>query len=273
MLLQKVESALDLDVNVITRKVEKDRLCELKYNVSILPIELAERKELVDNKEKPYHFLKSRSGVYINDELFTTTSSIKLYGKPVLTIRNDELKVKCGSNDVMIGYINIIDYLHLPDYIMAQVLHDGGKVVVVEPKHILELENSNLVVYRHKVSITSPYYIFETPFDYYENANTLAEIIGAFDVYKRGFIKKGIITKVDEALKYFLYPYVSLILYKRTRTTLYPSLIQPLVYEVIDKVKGDAMKVLEKYTHNTLSILERVIMKFNNSETTILEVY
>jgi hypothetical protein len=173
----------------------------------------------------------------------------------------------------MLGFENIINYLHLPDYVMSQVLYQSGKVVVVEPKHILELENNKLTVFEHKVSITSPYYIFETPFDYYENANILAEIIGAFDVYKRGFIKHGSITKIDEALKYFLYPYVSLILYKRTRTTLYPSLINPIVSEVIDKVKDDALKVLEKYTHSTLSLLEKVIDKFNKTEHTILEVY
>jgi hypothetical protein len=156
---------------------------------------------------------------------------------------------------------------------MSQVLYQGGKVTVIEPGNILELEDLKLTVFRHKVSITSPYYIFNTSFDYYENANTLAEIIGAFDVYKRGFIKHRSITKVDEALKYFLYPYVSLILYKRTRTTLYPSLIQPIVSEIIDKVKDEALKVLEKYTHDTLSVLQRVIDMFNRSEHTILEVY
>jgi hypothetical protein len=273
MLLNKVESALDLDVNVITRKIEKDKLCELDYKVLISPIHLGERKELVDNKEKVYHYLLSHTGVYIDRYLFTTTSSIKLYGNPVLTKDNPGLWVRCESKKVKIGYKNIINYLHLPDYVMAQVLHCGGKVTVVEPGHILELEDFKITIFEHKVSITSPYYIFNSSFDYYENANILAEIIGAFDVYKRGLIKHGSIINTDEALKYFLYPYVSLILYKKTKTTLYPSLIRPIVSEIIDKVKDDALKVLEKYTNNTLSILQRVIDMFNRSEYTILEVY
>ena len=269
MLLEKVESALDLDVNVITRKVEKHLLCEVKYEPKILPLHLSSKE--ID--KITYHYLSTSTGIHVNGGQFTTISKVTLYGKENKVMNNPKLYVTCDSKKYDIGFVNDLHYLHLPDYVLAEVLNSGGEAFVVKHKHILELGNNSMLVYTHKEEIPSPYYVFKTPFDYYENANMLAEIIGAFDVWKRGYIKNGKIEDVNKALFYFLYPYVSLVIYKRTQTTLYPALIKPLVSTILDKVRRSALEVLEKYTEKPLVLLERVINAYNTRGQPILEVY
>jgi hypothetical protein len=285
MLLKEVEDALDLDVNVITRKVEKNELCRLHYNLILSSLGIGSYKGLVETKkgeiEVDYHYLFTKSGVYFGEDNYTTTYSIKLYNPSssipkkdrVITINNDKLYVECGGKEIPIGYININNYLHLPDYIMVQVLRGGGKVSAVRSGQIIEFENGNAILYKHSVSIPSPYYLFENKFTYYENADILAEIIGAFDVYKRGLIKNGAFIDEDKALKYFLYPYVSMVLYKQTHTTLYPSLIDPIVGTVMDRVKESVLKKLDRYLSNPLNEIEERIKVFNSTEQPILKVF
>ena len=281
MFLKEVEDALDLDVNVITKKVEKHKLCELNYDTYLGGLIIENRKELVDTKkgekEITYHYLYTETGVYFDENDYTTTKFVKLYNNlnPKLTIpiRNDPLIVECDGKKIRIGYINIIYYLHLPDYIMTEILRGGGKVTAVRSGQIIEFKKGNVVVYKHSESIPSPYYFFESKFSYYENADILAEIIGAFDVYKRGYIKDKTLIDEDKALKYFLYPYVSMILYKQTHTTLYPSLIDSIVSIVEDRVKETALEKLKKYLSSPLEEIKKTIEKYNNTEQPILEVF
>ena len=281
MFLKEVEDALDLDVNIITKKVEKHKLCEINYDTYLGGLLIENRKELVDTKrgekEATFHYLYTKTGVYFGKNDYTTTSTVKLYNnlnpKLTVSIRNDPLIVECDGKKRRIGYINIIYYLHLPDYIMTEILRGGGKVTAVRSGQIIEFEKGNAIVYEHSESIPSPYYFFENKFTYYENADILAEIIGVFDVYKRGYIKNETILDEDKALKYFLYPYVSMVLYKQTHTTLYPSLIDPIVSTVMDRLKEPVLEKLEKYLSNPLERIKDTIDKYNKTEQPILKVF
>ena len=278
MLLELVEDALDLDVNVITRKIEKEKLCELNYTIEPGGLSIEPTKQLVNTKngqkEVTLHYLFSKFGVYFGEDLFTTSSKVKLYHNSTsIPINNNPLMVECAGEEEQIGYINILSYLHLPDYIMAQVLKGGGKVNAVRSKQVIEFKDGKAIVYNHSLSIPSPYYYFENKFTYYENADVLAEIIGAFDVYKRRLIKNGTITNEEKAIKYFLYPFVSMVLYKSTRTTLYPALIDPIITEVIDNVKDKVLEKLKNYLDNPLKAIENRIENFNKREQSILKVF
>jgi hypothetical protein len=253
MLLEEVEQSLDLDVNVIEREVKKEKLCVLKYLVDIGELDIAYYKE--------HPYLYTNTSILINKKPFTTTYSHLLYGENKLIVKNKPLKVMCNNEERSIGYINQFYYLHLPDFVASQVLYKGGNVIAVEHKFILDFFKGEVTVSKHYTEIPSPYYLLHYEFDYNDKADLLAEIIGVFDVYKRGLMPK--LNK--ETLKYFLYPYVSLVLYKTTKTTLYPSIIKTIVSDVINKVQTNALKVLEKYRKDTLSKLEEAMDQFGSS--------
>ena len=261
MLLKKVEEALDLDINVIIKEIKKTPLCNFRYNVSIGSIALRSFDD--------YQYLTTRSNIIIDTLPYTTSSNHLLYGKEIETVSNKPLFITCNEKKIKVGYINKDRYLHLPDFLASQVLYINGNVIAVRSKMIIDFFKGEAKVFGHSEEITTPYYLFKSTFNYTPLADTLAEIIGVFDTWKRGLFKEV----TNETLKYFLYPYVSLILYKNTKTTLYPSLIRPIVSVVIDKVKNEVMSIIEKYQDHTLRKLVEKIKEFNSSVDLPLIVY
>ena len=253
MLLDDVENALDLDVNVITREIKKTKLCELNYSINIGKIGI--------NYYKNHPYLFSKTSIFVNRKPFTTSSKHVLYGTQPLLVKNSPLKIKCNGKETKIGFINQFFYLHLPDFVATQLLKIGGNVIAVESKHILDFFKNDLIISSHDYEIASPYYLLNYEFEYNKKANDLAEIIGVFDVYKRGLINQI----SQDSLKYFLYPYVSLVIYKVTHTTLYPSIIKTLVNHVLNKVRSKAIEVLEEYSEDTIDKLYNKIDKFGSS--------
>jgi hypothetical protein len=261
MLLEKVEQVLTTNLNVIIREVEKDWVCDLDYQISIGEIGLERNSFLVTN-----------TFVEIDNKPFTTSSSHKLYGLSEYSRKNPPLVVACGNEDkqIKIGFINKHKYLHLPDFLATQLLHitqkTGGKIIAVEPKILLDFKNK-IKVYTHFGMVSTPYYFFDYEFEYSEKAELLAKIVGLTDIYKRNLINKNSTLKYI----YFLYPYVSLIVYKKTRTTLYPSYVSLIVYNVFNSLKNEVMKEVKEYIDDTESKLLALIKDFNKTNKTIVE--
>jgi hypothetical protein len=257
MLLNKVDRVVRTNLRVLIRDVEKEFVCNVPYKTEIGSIDLKENNYLV-----------STTGVYINDKMFTTFS----YHKSYVTTEGEEVNnlpliVKCGNKNVQLGYENTHNYLHLPDVLTANLLYvfDRG-VIAVNPKKILYFENGKAIVYSHNLKIKRPYYVYRQEFNYTKDADLLAKIVGITDVYKRNlFDRPG-----NGKYFYFLYPYVSLVLYKRLRTTLYPSYVSLIVSDVIELLKADVDEELKEFKLNTLHKLKALIDLYNSEERVIV---
>jgi len=249
MLLGEVEKVVRSNLNVIRREVEKSYLCTLPVRVMLGGIDITPKdgylylstdtltKVVTDEGYKPY----------------TTTQFQNLYGgEEPLRVKNSPFKVNCRGKEYTIGFKNGLKYLHLPDFIMSQLLYINSPVLTIVRNHVLHFHKREVVVYTHKYTVLTPYYVFKDEFDYFfDDADKLAELIGVFDVYKR-----GLMDKVDNnTLKLFFYPYVSLILYRDLRTTLYPHQIDKVVNDVVKRLGDKGRSVIEGYKENTLKRL------------------
>jgi hypothetical protein len=265
MLLKKVERNIRTRLNVIIKHAEKVKLCDKPYDIIIGEIGLSE-----DN------FLTTDTEILISGKPFTTFYGHKVYGRKRVeepnTESNPPFYLECGGFKVKIGYINTHDYLHLPDFLTAQLLYFNGGVTAVSSKTILVFSDEGVDVYEHTSSVTTPYYLYNVKFDYTANADLLAKVVGIVDVYKRGLLTKSDPSKYI----YFLYPFVSLALYKRLRTTLYPSYISMIVKEVLDKVRGDVEVIVNEYAslgeEKALDKILEDIKAFNSTNKIIVKV-
>jgi hypothetical protein len=265
MLLKKVERNIRTRLNVIIKHAEKVKLCDKPYDITIGEIGLSE-----DN------FLTTDTAILINGKPFTTFYGHRIYGRKRFIEPNKEpnppFYLECGGFKVKIGYVNAHDYLHLPDFLSAQLLYFNGGVTAVSYKTILVFGDEGVDVYEHTSSVTTPYYLYNVKFDYTANADLLAKIIGIVDVYKRGLLTKSDPSKYI----YFLYPYVSLVLYKRLKTTLYPSYISMIVKEVFDKVKSDVESIVNEYASlGEEKVVDKIlddIKAFNSTDKIIVKV-
>ena len=256
MLLEEIERIVRRNLNIIRRQIEKVYICTLSYRTHIGEIKIADKGV--------YHYLMTNTLTKImvpfNNELipvvFTTSKKQCLYGgvkpKPV---DNPPLEVECNGKRRTVGFINKLWYLHLPDFITTQLLSLKSTVLAIMPGHILNFSDGEVEVYGHTGTVVTPYYVFAEEFDYhYDRAEKLAELIGVFDVYKR-----GLINSINErALGFFFYPYISLILYRDLQTTLYPTYINVALEEVIDALGHKAEKILREYQTDTLEKLKRL---------------
>jgi len=261
MLLEKVDRVLKTNLNVITREIEKNWVCDLDYQISIGEIGLEQNS-----------FLVSNTYVKIYGEPFTTSTSHRLYGVLEKEKKNPSFVVPCGyeNKPIKIGFINKCKYLHLPDFLTTQLLYimqkSDGKIVAVEPRTILVFKNK-IDVYTHSSSVSTPYYFFDYEFEYSEKADLLAKIIGLTDIYKRNLVNKNSTLKYI----YFLYPYVSLIVYKKMNTTLYPSYFSLIVSDVFNSLKSEIIEEVKEYTNDTESKLITLIKDFNKTNKIIVE--
>jgi hypothetical protein len=254
MLLEDVERIVRRNLNIIRKNVEKVYYCTLPYNIHIGEIKIAD----VDG----YHYLmtntltkiKVKSGNELTEVPFTTTQRQRLYkGDEQMPVINQRIRVECDGKTRTVGFINKLSYLHLPDFVTTQLLYFKVTVLAVMPGHILNFSGGDVGVYGHTGTVVTPYYVFTEEFDYhYDKADALAELIGVFDVYKR-----GLITKIDSrALGYFFYPYISLILYRDLQTTLYPAYVNVSLEEVVDALSDKAKIILREYRNDTLEKLK-----------------
>jgi len=256
MLLEEIERIVRRNPNIIRRQIEKVYICTLSYHTHIGEIKIAEKGG--------YHYFMTNTLTKImvpsNNEFipmaFTTTRKQHLYGeiKRKLVI-NPPLEVECNGKRRTVGFINKLWYLHLPDFIATQLLSLKSTVLAVMPGHILNFNNGEVEVYGHTDTVVTPYYVFTEEFDYhYDRAEKLAELIGVFDVYKRGLIN----SINNRTLGFFFYPYISLILYRDLQSTLYPAYINVALKEVIDSLGHKAERVLSDYQTDTLEKLKRL---------------
>jgi len=260
LLIEKVEQIVSRNLNVIRREVEKEYLVEFSYNPKIGYIWIKHDDEYV------YLSTSTQTQLMLSEETiinYTTFKSQVLYGgvKP-LTINNQKIEVS-GN---MIGYNNTIKYLHLPDFLMTQLLYEEIGVKAVLDKVVVEFANGTATVYKHTSEVVTPYYVFEKSFNYnYELADKLAELIGVFDAYKRGLLDTYNDNESEKkALYYLFFPYVSLILYRDLGSTLFPLHIYKLVTHVSTKLAIYGKKVLEQYKPNPLSRLEALARFISN---------
>ena len=258
MLLSKVERVIRTNLNVLIRETEKEFLCDIPYTIQIDGIDLEENNYLVTD-----------TGVFINDKMYTTFSYHKLYTKiSGEEVNNLPLRITCGNENRVIGYENTHKYLHLPDVLTTHFLSlfDNG-VIAVDSKNIIYFNDGKASIYRHNLKISTPYYVYRHTFSYTEDADLLAKIIGITDVYKRKLFN----TSGNGKYFYFLYPYVSLVLYKRLRTTLYPSHVSLIVSDVIELLKPHVDDELKEFKTNTLENLKALISLYNKEERIIVK--
>jgi len=257
MLLKKVERAVRTKLNVIVRDAEKEFLCTIPYKVEIGGVEFKNRLYLITDTK-----------LIIDNKPFTTFYGHRLYNIITDTKQNPSYYLKCNDETVRIGYVNFNNYLHLPDYLTAQLLYlFKSGVTAVSSQSILVFGEKGVDVFRNYTSVSSPYYLYTEDFEYTYSTELLAKIIGLTDVYKRGLFTKSDVKKYI----YFLYPYVSLVLYKRLKTTLYPSYISMVVSEVYTKLKSDVEEVLNEYQKDTAEKIEDVIKEFNSGTKIIVK--
>ena len=258
MLLNKVDRVVRTNLNVLIRETEKGFLCDIPYTIQINGIDLEK-----DN------YLVTDTGVFINDKMYTTFSLHKLYTRlNGEEVNNLPLTIMCENKNRQIGYVNMYNYLHLPDVLTAHFLYLFKKdVVAVDYKNIIYFNNGKASIYRHNTKVGSPYYVYKQKFNYTEDADLLAKIVGITDVYKRNlFNRPG-----NGKYFYFLYPYVSLVLYKRLRTTLYPSYVSLIVSDVIELLKPYVDDELKEFETNTLQKLRELIGLYNDKERIIVK--
>ncbi|MCG2868984.1 MAG: hypothetical protein L7H07_02855 [Candidatus Nanopusillus sp.] len=257
MLLNKVDRVVRTNLNVLIRETEKEFLCDKPYEIEIDGIDLEENNYLVTD-----------TGVYIDDKMYTTFSYHKLYTKiSGEEVNNLPLKIMCGNKKRVIGYENIHKYLHLPDVLTTHLLSlfDNG-VIAVDSKNIIYFNNGKASIYRHNAKVSTPYYLYKHSFNYTDDADLLAKIVGVTDVYKRNlFNRPG-----NGKYFYFLYPYVSLVLYKRLRTTLYPSYVSLIVSDAIELLKPHVDEELREFESNTLQNLKTLINDYNSKKRIIV---
>jgi hypothetical protein len=257
MLLNKVDRVVRTNLNVLIRETEKEFLCDIPYTIQIDGIDLEENNYLVTD-----------TGVFINDKMYTTFSYHKLYTKiSGEEVNNLPLKIMCGNKKRVIGYENIHKYLHLPDILTTHLLSlfDNG-VIAVDSKNVIYFNNGKASIYKHNAKVSTPYYLYKHSFNYTGDADLLAKIVGITDVYKRNlFNRPG-----NGKYFYFLYPYVSLVLYKRLRTTLYPSHVSLIVSDVIELLKPHVDEELREFESNTLQNLKTLINDYNSKERIIV---
>jgi hypothetical protein len=258
MLLSKVERVIRTNLNVLIRETEKEFLCDIPYTIQIDGIDLEENNYLVTD-----------TGVFINDKMYTTFSYHKLYTKiSGEEVNNLPLIIMCGNKKRIIGYNNMHSYLHLPDMLTAHFLYVFKKdVVAVDSKNIIYFNDGKASIYKHNVKVSTPYYVFKRSFNYTKDADLLAKIIGITDVYKRNLFN----TSGNGKYFYFLYPYVSLVLYKKLRTTLYPSHVSLIVSDVIELLKPHVDDELKEFKTNTLENLKALISLYNKEERIIVK--
>jgi len=267
MLLEKIERIANQSLNAIFREVEKRELCKLDYDIITEEVMDTENRKTIQITYFDHNapFLVSNSYITVNGMAYTTFESQTIYKdfRMFETIDNPPFNVrKCN---VQIGFINKYKYLHLPDFLATQTLTKGIPLTAVTPDVILKFGDNVVTVYSYNGKVYTPYYLFGNEFEYNENAELLAKIIGVFDAYKRGLLNKiG-----NKTLWYFFYPYVSLVLYKNLRSTLYPSFMRALVYDVINTLHSEGEEILNGYRFNTIDKLENDINAFNESSTII----
>jgi len=261
MLLEEVDSVVSTKLNTIIREAEKRFLCTLNYEANIGSIDFFN-----------YLYLTTDAKILIDGKSYTTFSGHRVRKAKSKFMSNTEFIVKCPSEEVKIGYVNRKKYLHLPDFLSTQILYlfKGGVKAVVD-NVVLIFTPNGVKVYKLSTTVPKPYYVFVTPFEYNENADLLAKIIGLTDVYKRNLLES------DDNSKYFyfLYPYVSLVLYKRLRTTLYPPYVNTLVSDVYnllkDRVEKEANMYFSKGYVGLAEDIKTLIEDFNRSSKIIIK--
>jgi len=249
MLLDKVESIISHNLNIIRHEVEKIPLKQYNYITNIGEISIIDEDKYMYLSTTTQTYLETLSGKLLP---YTTFKSQDLYGgKEPLTKKNKEIKF----SGVIIGYQNMINYLHLPDFIMTQALKKGIGVKAIMEDVVVEFRNGIADVSLHNNTIFTPYYVFDKEFDYdYETADELAKLIGVFDAYKRNYL----FTDQTKALYYLFFPYVSLILYRELMTTLFPLHTKRLVSDVSRKLSKDGIEVLNSFIEKTSSKLKGI---------------
>jgi len=261
-LLEQVEQIVSRNLNVIMRESKKKYVGNYDYKASLGGIWVTSKNG--------YFFLSTSTQTYldIDGELlpYTTFESAKLYDRTEKgkLIRNEELKI----DGVVLGYLNKIQYLHLPDFLTTQLLLEGIEVKAVTKQVILDFYDDKAKVYLHYNDVFNPYYVFSESFEYnYDYADRLAELIGVFDAYKRGLFPSN--DKVSKSLYYLFFPYVSLILYRDLRTTLFPFHIYNLVTKVSQQLSDKGKSVLESYMKDTTTELQELANTLNKKSILI----
>jgi hypothetical protein len=256
MLLEKVEKIVSRNLNIIRREIEKEFIAEYDYTANIGQITI--------NDVDGYLYLATSTLTYLqlgdDDVPYTTFEYQNLYnGKKSIPIRNKAIRL----NNIIIGYENNLNYLHLPDFLTTQLLNKGVGVKAITKNVIINFEDGNAKVYKHHGDVFTPYYVFNESFEYnYETADSLAQLIGIFDAYKRGLLftsEDDELTKMNKesrALFYLFFPYVSLIVYRDLGTTLFPHHTFELVSKVSRLLRSEGKGIINNYKENTLDKLE-----------------
>ena len=260
MLLKDVESVVSTKLNTIIREAEKEYLCTLRYEPVIGSVYFDDDLYLTTNTE-----------LIIKGQPYTTFKGHRLYKNEEEFESNPCFNVECNKETIKIGYVNKDEYLHLPDFLTTQLLYvyRGGVKAVVD-NIVLVFTPNGAKVFKLNTKVPNPYYVYVTPFDYNENADLLAKIIGLTDVYKRKLLNK------EDKVKYFyfLFPYVSLVLYKRLRTTLYPPYVSTIVndvYNLLEKrVKDEVGSYFSMNYEGLAGAIQELIEKFNDSSKIIV---
>jgi len=238
MLLNQVEKHLALDIEVLEKKIQKTPVCESSY--------IAQRGIITPIDDNNFYYLKSTTSIMINGYPFTTFTKQYLYnGTTRKKVPNSSFTVDCSDKEVEVNYENVIHYLHLPDFIATYVIHKRIQTLAVQPYTILNFYDGVVKVYNHKVKVATPYYLFDGTFKYTPQADLLAKIIGLFDAFKRGEL-----SKINaSSIKHFIYPFVSLIVYKKLHTTIYPSFINSSINLLLNDIGGEVNELLKGYQY------------------------
>lgn len=178
-------------------------------------------------------FLRSLTGIYVDDYQYTTFSEEITGGK--------HSKIK--YNGITIGYNNREHYVHVPDLIVTLILlHYPVTAYIGGSKLLFRIEpvRSINVFYALGKRVRSPFYSWETNPKFSEDLETILDLIGYADVIKRSGIVKITPVEIEKNEMYKMYYFLPLLYtayYLKNRHTFIES--PRVIIDVYEKVKNE----------------------------------
>lgn len=180
-------------------------------------------------------FLRSFTGIYVNDYQYTTFAQEIVGGK----------HKRITYKGVTIGYDNLEHYVHVPDFLATLILlrypvtaYVGGSKIVFRTERI----RSASVFYSLAERVRTPFYVWEENPKFSDNLEIVLYLIGYADVIKRngGVILTPAEIEANKKFKtYYFLPLLYTAYYLRSHNTFIesPNVILKVYKEVESELK------------------------------------
>lgn len=175
-------------------------------------------------------FLRSLTGIYVNDYQYTT------FAEKIIGGRHLAIKYK----GITIGYDNEEHYVHVPDFVVSLILlyysvtaYVGGTKILFWSDRI----RSASIYYSLGERVRTPFYHWEKNPEFSDNLETILYLIGYADVIKRNggvIIPPAKIEENERYKRYYFLPTLYTAYYLRNKHTFIesPSVILKVYKEV-----------------------------------------